>query len=94
MYHHTYLDKVLTECLQTWRLGRWYARARKRPSFCATWAYEPSANGPDVHAESKWCKVSAPLMSSGPPGGGQGWETEAREGVAKLAFTEECSHSL
>lgn len=48
---------------------------------------QPSANGPDVHAEDKWCKVSAPLMSSVPPGGGQGWGTEAHEGVAKLAFT-------
>lgn len=40
VYHHTYLDKVLTECLWTRRLGRWYARARKKPSFCAAWAYE------------------------------------------------------
>lgn len=29
VYHHTYLDKVLTECLWTRRLGRWYARGQE-----------------------------------------------------------------
>lgn len=57
--------------------------ARKRPSFCAAWAYGFSPLQMD---QMSTLRISAPLMSSVPPGGGQGWETEAHEGVAKLAF--------
>lgn len=64
------------------------ARARKRPCVLF-WPYpfSPLQMGPKpAHSEEEYHKVRVPLMSLVPAGGGQGWETEARGGVPKLAW--------